>query len=112
MAEFGTFFSTVYSCWYTYNYYSILASTCVLDLDIHLKLQGDTKEEIENLAYTSKEINTVAGLHTYTTIGICNPEHLHTVKEIWSTLFENVDVLFYANTKAFRSGMYVHMYRV
>lgn len=69
-------------------------------------LQGSSKEEMESLAYTSKEINTVAGMYTYVSIGICSPKDLHTVEEIWSTLFRNIDVLFYASTKANKSGMY------
>ena len=54
--------------------------------DLVLILQGVNREEIENLAYTLKEINTVAGLYT----GICSPEEFHDVKEIWCTLFRNM----------------------
>lgn len=74
---------------------------------MYLTLQGDTKEEIENLAYTSKEINTVAGLHIYVSVGVCSPEDLHVVSDVWNTLFGNTDILFYATTKPNKSGNYI-----
>ena len=55
---------------------------------------------MESFAYTSKEINTVAGMHTYLTIDVCSPKDHHAVEEIWRTLFGNVVVLFYANNNA------------
>ena len=78
--------------------------TCSLLIQVYLTLQGSTREEIESLAYTSKKINTVAGLHTYVSIGICSPRDLHVVEAIWNALFKNVDLLFYASTKANKSG--------
>ena len=67
-------------------------------------LQGSAKEHIESLGYTSKEINTVAGMHTYATISVCSYRDLHRVEEIWQTLFKNVDVMFFANTQIQKSG--------
>lgn len=49
----------------------------------------------------------MAGLHTYVSIGVCNPEDLCAVKDTWIALFANVDVLFYANTMASKSGTYM-----
>lgn len=59
--------------------------------------QKYSTQEIESISYTVKEINTVAGLHTYTVVAFCEPESFVIVKEIWGSVFTGVDVLFFAD---------------
>ena len=59
--------------------------------------QGCNTEDIENISYTIKEINTVAGLHTYTVVCVCQPEAFLALKDVWENVFTCVDVLFFAD---------------
>jgi len=57
--------------------------------------QNYSTQEIESISYTVKEINTVAGLHTYTIVAFCEPESFVIVKEVWESVFNSVNVLFF-----------------
>ena len=46
----------------------------------------------------------MAGLHTYTVIGICDPEVFPKVKEVWGSIFTHVDMMFFANNNTTTSG--------
>jgi len=59
--------------------------------------QGSSAESIKKISYAIKEINTVAGLHTYSVVGICDPEMFPQVLETWKNIFTDVDVLFFAD---------------
>lgn len=66
-------------------------------------LQGSAKEYIESLGYTSREIKTVACMHTYVTISVQLQRSAEGERDMGG-LFRNVDVMFLANTKTQKPG--------
>ena len=46
----------------------------------------------------------MAGLHTYTVVGICDPEALPKVKEVWESIFTLVDVMFFADDNSTKTS--------
>ena len=66
-------------------------SGCLFCCLVALSLQGSSTEEIENISYTAKEINTVAGLHTYTVLCVCEPEAFVTIQTVWEGIFLFLD---------------------
>ena len=56
--------------------------------------------------YTIKEINAVAGCHTFGTAAICDPCLFYQVHDVWSKAFINTEVLFSAN-KCSKQGICV-----
>ena len=66
-------------------------SGCLFWCLVTLFLQGSSTEEIENISYTAKEINTVAGLHTYTVLCVCEPEAFVTIQTVWEGIFLFLD---------------------
>ena len=74
-------------------------------------IQKCDTQEIESISYTAKEINTVAGLHSYTVVSICEPESFLLVKEIWESVCTDVDVVFFADDHSNnRSGNFANFY--
>ena len=73
----------------------IIITQMVMIVDLNL-LQESTKEIVESLAYTIKEINAVTGCGLYTVAGLCCPALLPTVQEVWSKVYVNSDILFAA----------------
>ena len=68
-------------------------------------LQGSSKEDVESVGYTAKEINSTASLYTYTVIALCYPDLLHEVQTVWKQLFENVDMLFLISKHFHKPGI-------
>ncbi len=68
--------------------------------------QDCTRETIESLAYTIKEINAVAGCSTYTVGALSCPASFQVIQEVWTKVFVNADVLF-AAVKTTKQGTYL-----
>ena len=65
-----------------------------LVLCVYMGIQETTKESLEGVAYTIKEINAMSNCHVFTVAAFCSLQKLPQVQEVWTTVFTNVDTLY------------------
>ena len=58
------------------------------------------------MAYTLKEVNSVAGCNTFTVAALCSYSSAHCVRDIWMKAFVNTDLMFIATKPTNICGMY------
>ena len=54
----------------------------------------------------NKKVNSATGLHTYTTVCLCEPESILMVKQVWQALFTFVDILYFADDHPYKNIEY------
>lgn len=59
--------------------------------------QECSREDIESILYTIKEVNSVAGCNLYTAACICTVDQLMLVKETSQKVFINTEILFWCD---------------
>ena len=60
------------------------------------------------MAYTVKEVNSVAGCSVFTVAALCSHATCHSVQDIWTKAFVNTDVMFVATKPSHNCGKYGH----
>ena len=76
----------------------------------------ESKEEVDDISYTLKEINPIGGKTNYSVVAICIPDNMHIVTAAWEKAFDRSECLFmadksYTNQAYSPLGSYIIMAR-
>lgn len=66
---------------------------------------GTSRELIENIAYTFKEVNSSFGFHQFVAAAVSTVENFHQVSSTWKQAFGNAELLFVANNDSHIKGI-------
>ena len=82
---------------------------------LHFPIQQKNIAEVDDIAYSVKEINTVAGKTVYNAIAVCSPLIMHKVMEAWGKAFGYSENMFVADKSCTKNNsefamLYLHIW--